>query len=226
MDDYALVLNAGSSSLKFCVFRRPGRRRLAARVARPDRGHRHVAAAVRQGRRTATSSIDQKLDATVRDGRDAIDALADWLRSRYGGARVLGVGHRVVHGGARFSGPTVVTPEVLDGTASTDPARSAASAVQPRCHRGGLRTPADVPAGRLLRHQLSSRTSPRRRACSAAPRTSRGRRAAVWLSWPFLRVHRFGAAACCARDRQRTRHRRAPGQRREPVRDERWQERR
>ena len=23
MDDYALVLNAGSSSLKFCVFRRP-----------------------------------------------------------------------------------------------------------------------------------------------------------------------------------------------------------
>ena len=24
MDDYALVLNAGSSSLKFCVFRQPG----------------------------------------------------------------------------------------------------------------------------------------------------------------------------------------------------------
>ena len=24
MDDYALVLNAGSSSVKFCVFQRPG----------------------------------------------------------------------------------------------------------------------------------------------------------------------------------------------------------
>ena len=24
MDDYAVVLNAGSSSLKFCVYRRPG----------------------------------------------------------------------------------------------------------------------------------------------------------------------------------------------------------
>ncbi len=36
----------------------------------------------------------------MRDGRSALDALAAWLRSRYGGARVLGVGHRVVHGGA------------------------------------------------------------------------------------------------------------------------------
>lgn len=31
----------------------------------------------------------------------------------YGGARVLGTGHRVVHGGARYSCPTVVNPQVL-----------------------------------------------------------------------------------------------------------------
>jgi acetate kinase len=49
----------------------------------------------------------------VRDGRSALNALADWLRGQYGGARVLGVGHRVVHGGARFASPTVITPEVL-----------------------------------------------------------------------------------------------------------------
>ena len=42
MDDYALVLNAGSSSLKFCVFQRPARRRLATGSARPDRRYRHV----------------------------------------------------------------------------------------------------------------------------------------------------------------------------------------
>ncbi len=52
--------------------------------------------------------------ATVRDGRSALDALAGWLRSTYGGARVLGVGHRVVHGGPHFAGPTIVTPQVLD----------------------------------------------------------------------------------------------------------------
>ena len=30
-----------------------------------------------------------------------------------GGSRVLGVGHRVVHGGARFASPTLVTDDVL-----------------------------------------------------------------------------------------------------------------
>ena len=31
----------------------------------------------------------------------------------YGGGRVLGVGHRVVHGGARYTGPVIVTGQVL-----------------------------------------------------------------------------------------------------------------
>ena len=113
MDDYALVLNAGSSSLKFCVYRRPERRGVATRSARPDRGDRDLAAAVRARTARARSSPIRRWTPSVRDGRSALDALATWLRSRYGGARVLGVGHRVVHGGARFSGPTIVTPEVL-----------------------------------------------------------------------------------------------------------------
>jgi acetate kinase len=49
----------------------------------------------------------------VRDGRSALASLASWLRSHYGGARILGVGHRVVHGGAKYSRPTIVTAEVL-----------------------------------------------------------------------------------------------------------------
>jgi acetate kinase len=112
MDDYALVLNAGSSSLKFCVFARPpdGAWRLEARGqiegigTAPRLSARDVA-----GEKIA----DQAVDAAVRDGRSALDALAGWLRSRYGGARVLGVGHRVVHGGVRFAAPAVVTPQVL-----------------------------------------------------------------------------------------------------------------
>src|SRR6185436_2161171 len=54
-----------------------------------------------------------RMQEEIRNGREALDFLAIWLRSRYGGARVLGVGHRVVHGGAQFTGPTVVTREVL-----------------------------------------------------------------------------------------------------------------
>jgi acetate kinase len=112
MRDYALVLNAGSSSLKFCVFARPEGEdwRLESRGQIEGIGTSpRISARDGEGR----TLVDQKLDAAVRDGRDALDALAAWLKSMYGGARVLGVGHRVVHGGARYTGPTVVTPQVL-----------------------------------------------------------------------------------------------------------------
>jgi acetate kinase len=111
--DYAVVLNAGSSSLKFCIYQRPGGDawRLEARGQIEGIGTSpHFSARDGAGERL----VDQDLDKTaVRDGRSALDALASWLRSTYGGARVLGVGHRVVHGGPNFAGPTIVTPEVL-----------------------------------------------------------------------------------------------------------------
>jgi len=112
-DDYALVLNAGSSSLKFCVYRRPDADawHLEARGQIEGIGTSpRLSAKGETGERLA----DEALDAEVRDGRAALDRLAVWLRSRYAGSRVLGVGHRVVHGGARFAGPTVVTPAVLE----------------------------------------------------------------------------------------------------------------
>ncbi len=112
MNDYALVLNAGSSSLKFCVYQRPANDawRLEARGQIEGIGT--------TPRLTAKNSAgavmdDRQLEQTVCDGRTALATMGEWLRSRYGGSRVLGVGHRVVHGGARFAGPTVITPEVL-----------------------------------------------------------------------------------------------------------------
>jgi acetate kinase len=112
MDDYALVLNAGSSSLKFCVFQRPGGAswRLEARGQIEGIGTSpRLSAKGADGGRLA----NEKLAGAARNGREALDALAGWLRSRYGGSRVLGVGHRVVHGGSRFTGPSIVTPQVL-----------------------------------------------------------------------------------------------------------------
>ncbi|HEX6396892.1 MAG TPA: acetate/propionate family kinase, partial [Steroidobacteraceae bacterium] len=57
---------------------------------------------------------DDELDTAVRDARGALDVLAQWLRARFGGTKVLGVGHRVVHGGPRHQKPTRVTPQVLE----------------------------------------------------------------------------------------------------------------
>jgi len=111
VDDYALVLNAGSSSLKFSVFQRPEGEgwRLEARGQIEGIGTSpHLSVKNADGERL----VDQS--AGARDGREAVDALAAWLKSKYAGARVLGVGHRVVHGGARFKGPTIVNPQVLE----------------------------------------------------------------------------------------------------------------
>jgi acetate kinase len=112
MDDYALVLNAGSSSLKFNVYQRPAGEgwRLASRGQIEGIGTSpRLSAKDGDGAKLA----DDELGDGVRDGRAALDALAAWLRSRYGGARVLGVGHRVVHGGPRFAGPVVIDADVL-----------------------------------------------------------------------------------------------------------------
>jgi acetate kinase len=112
MDDYALVLNAGSSSLKFCVFRRSPQETWKLAVRGQIDG---IGTSPRLSARDGDGGIVALsiMDASVCDGRAAIDALASWLRSRFGDARVLGVGHRVVHGGAKFDRPVVVTKDVL-----------------------------------------------------------------------------------------------------------------
>jgi acetate kinase len=112
MDPFALVLNAGSSSLKFCLFQQP--RGAAWRVE--ARGQiEGIGTAPRFTVKDAAGAkrVDEKLDAAVRDAQTAIDTLATWLRSAFQGGRIAGVGHRVVHGGPRFSSPVVVTREIL-----------------------------------------------------------------------------------------------------------------
>lgn len=112
MDEYALVLNAGSSSLKFCVFRRPGAAawQLEARGQIDGIGTSPTLSA-KDGHGSVIT--ENKLEDSVSDGRAAIDALASWLRLKFGNARVVGVGHRVVHGGTRYDRPVLITRDVL-----------------------------------------------------------------------------------------------------------------
>ena len=113
MDDFVIVLNAGSSSLKFSLYCRPesGTWGLGARGQIEGIGTSpRFSAKDAAGERLVDDALDK---AAVRDGRSALDVVAKWLRDTYGGARVLGVGHRVVHGGARFAGPTLITPQVM-----------------------------------------------------------------------------------------------------------------
>src|SRR5436190_11687961 len=112
MDDYALVLNAGSSSLKFCVFQREGG---GGKWHMESRGQvEGIGTAPRLSVKNENGEQLADEEVEVRSGRDAVDAVAAWLQSKYGGARVLGVGHRVVHGGPTFNAPQKITPQVLD----------------------------------------------------------------------------------------------------------------
>ena len=124
MDDYALVLNAGSSSLKFCVFRAAGGEnwRLEARGQIEGIGTSpRISAKDGEGE----GLVDRKPTARC------ATAATRWMpccvaADRHMAARrVVGVGHRVVHGGARFTGPDRRDPASFGRTPQSDTARSA-----------------------------------------------------------------------------------------------------
>lgn len=112
MDDCALVVNAGSSSLKFCLFQRRDENgwEVAARGQIDGIGTSpRISAKDARGKLL----VNEPVSANVTDGHVAVEALASWLRSKWAGARILAVGHRVVHGGVRYSGPVLLTREIL-----------------------------------------------------------------------------------------------------------------
>jgi acetate kinase len=112
MNPYTLVLNAGSSSLKFCLYQQASGAdwRVEARGQIEGIGTApHLTVKDAQG----TKIADDKLDSSIKDGGAAIDMLAGWLRTKFQGGKITGVGHRVVHGGPRYSKPTLITREIL-----------------------------------------------------------------------------------------------------------------
>jgi acetate kinase len=107
-----VVVNAGSSSVKFSMFFRRGdaldlvlRGQYEALFGRP-----RFAAGDADGHTVAEQTWDEG-EPLGHDG--ALAHLIGFLRSRAGGARLAGVGHRVVHGGLLYSEPVRVDPEVL-----------------------------------------------------------------------------------------------------------------
>jgi len=93
MGDLVLVLNAGSSSLKFCTYSHlqgdDWRLELKGQVEGVGSGPK------------------------MREWSDALDTLAARLGALPNAGQVAAVGHRVVHGGSRYAKPTIVTPQVL-----------------------------------------------------------------------------------------------------------------
>ncbi len=113
MTEAILVLNAGSSSLKFGMF-----------ACSADRGAdppalvmgsvQHVGATALTFRATGPDGavlMDEEWNGGGQ--RASTGRLVEWVEAQLGGARLAAVGHRIVHGGTEFSDPVEIDDQVL-----------------------------------------------------------------------------------------------------------------
>ena len=112
MTNVIAVLNAGSSSLKFSVFaERNGDLELIAR-GQAEGLHTAPRFVAKDG---AGTLLDEKSWGDgVKLGHDgALDHLVAFVRADFAEHRLVGIGHRVVHGGAEYTQPVRVDAKIL-----------------------------------------------------------------------------------------------------------------
>ncbi len=106
-----LVLNAGSSSLKFALYDAapdqdvPLCKGMLEGIGGQGRLSVHSGAGV--------STSDAHRDVGAADHHQALRLVLDWLEGRYPDLGLVAAGHRVVHGGTEFAAPVVVDQTVL-----------------------------------------------------------------------------------------------------------------
>jgi len=105
MDGAIFTINGGSSSLKFALFR-AGARVLSGGIERI--GSDGTSLTLRDsGGELRRESVE------VRDHAGCVPVILEALRSRGLERAVAGVGHRIVHGGSRFSEPVLASAAIL-----------------------------------------------------------------------------------------------------------------
>ena len=114
MNKYLLVINAGSSSIKFAIYQiDTSLTELTANATGQIEGIGN------QPNLTINSFeglllVNRKLSVNeVHDHTSAITLMLDWLRNYLADGTLLAVGHRVVHGGQLYSTPILINATVL-----------------------------------------------------------------------------------------------------------------
>jgi acetate kinase len=112
MSDAILVLNAGSSSIKFSLFEghvRPSREALICDGEVDGIGHRaHFVVKDGAGKSLANQDIQQ-----AADHEDALAALLKWMDRQFPANRLIAAGHRVVHGGSIYTAPVRIDASIV-----------------------------------------------------------------------------------------------------------------
>lgn len=128
MTKAVLALNAGSSSIKFAVYRTgddgdgPSLICKGVRDRRASDGHFLI--------RDAEGKTIAELKSASAQGADPVVELLDKLEPVIAGTELAAVGHRIVHGGPRFAEPVVIDRDVL---AALDELTPLAPLHQPAC---------------------------------------------------------------------------------------------
>lgn len=110
MNDAILVLNAGSSSLKFSVF---GHESALPELLEGSIGGLEQAPRLRI-RCPGQAPVVRELGTAAMSAGDAVEAALSALEDHQLLQRVQAVGHRIVHGGLEFTEPTVLDAAVVD----------------------------------------------------------------------------------------------------------------
>jgi acetate kinase len=114
VSDAILVINAGSSSIKFSVFpghETPSRQGIICDGEYEGIGHRvHFTAKDPTG-----ASLGDDYLAEGAGHEDALSALLRWLEVQYPDDQLVAAGHRVVHGGSLYTAPVLIDASVMAG---------------------------------------------------------------------------------------------------------------
>jgi acetate kinase len=113
MNKYLLIINAGSSSIKFALYRTDEPLHLMADMAGQVEnigGQPHFTV----NDLDDIQVVDRLLSASeARDHTGAANVILNWLSPSMQSGTLLAVGHRVVHGGQHYSAPVLINATVL-----------------------------------------------------------------------------------------------------------------
>ncbi len=128
VSDAVLVLNAGSSSIKFGLFEISAAEPvlLCKGVLDEHEAKPRLVAKSPSGE----TLFEQQREASDADGGHLFADVLGFIEDRFGQGRLRAVGHRIVHGGPDYSGPVELTEEVYAKLEALTPL---APLHQPRC---------------------------------------------------------------------------------------------
>ena len=110
MAQHILVINGGSSSIKFALCEKNDELTVVFRGAIENIGQ--LKGVFWVSFIDGTGSFKKDIDALTIP--KSVQLLCDWMRTQVHAESLCGIGYRIVHGGMKYSAPTVIADELVD----------------------------------------------------------------------------------------------------------------